>query len=163
MSITDQNSKLFKKPGFLDDIKHRLHRKNYKAQYVIADIYDGIQYQNFPNEPLGDWRNLSFLWNTDEEPVFKSSNFSIWPLYLSINELPYVKRIEPDNQILAGLSYGHTKPLMLTFMKPIYEELKVLETKGIVRSWLRIEVQPTKNDLTWLYKNGDISVVIRCS
>ena len=133
MSITDQISTLFKKPGFVDDIKHRFHRKNYKAENIIADIYDGTQYQKlFPNGPLGDWRNLSFLWNTDGAPVFKSSNFSIWPFYLSINELPYVKRIERDNQILAGLWYGHTKPLMLTFMKPIYEELKVLETKGIL-------------------------------
>ena len=31
-----------------------------------------------------------------------------------------------------------------------------------LRSRLRIEVQPTENDLTWLYKNGDISVVITC-
>ena len=28
---------------------------------------------------------------------------------------------------------------------------------------LRIEVRPTENDLTRLYKNGDISVVITCS
>ena len=32
-----------------------------------------------------------------------------------------------------------------------------------LRSRLRIEVRPTENDLTQLYKNGDISVVITCS
>ena len=32
-----------------------------------------------------------------------------------------------------------------------------------LRSRLRIEVRPTENDLTRLYKNGDISVVITCS
>ena len=32
-----------------------------------------------------------------------------------------------------------------------------------LRSQLRIEVRPTENDLTQLYKNGDISVVIMCS
>ena len=31
------------------------------------------------------------------------------------------------------------------------------------RSRLRIEVRLTENDLTRLYKNGDISVVITCS
>ena len=32
-----------------------------------------------------------------------------------------------------------------------------------LRSRLRIEVRPTENDLTRLYKNGDISVVVTCS
>ena len=32
-----------------------------------------------------------------------------------------------------------------------------------LRSRLRIEVRPTENDLTRLYKNGHISVVITCS
>ena len=33
----------------------------------------------------------------------------------------------------------------------------------LLRSWVRIEVRPTENDSTRLYKNGDISVVITCS
>ena len=32
-----------------------------------------------------------------------------------------------------------------------------------LRSRVRIEVRPTENDSTQLYKNGDISVVITCS
>ena len=36
-------------------------------------------------------------------------------------------------------------------------------TYHALRSWLRIEVRPTENDLTLLHKNGDISVVITCS
>jgi hypothetical protein len=32
--------------------------------------------------------NVSFTWNTDGIPVFKSSKFSLWPFYLVINELP---------------------------------------------------------------------------
>ena len=32
----------------------------------------------------------------------------------------------------------------------------------MLRSRLRIEVRPTENDLTRLYKNGDISIVITC-
>ena len=35
--------------------------------------------------------------------------------------------------------------------------------KSYLRSWVRIEVRPTENDSTRLYKNGDISVVITCS
>ena len=36
--------------------------------------------------------------------------------------------------------------------------------KGMhLRSRVRIELRPTENDSTWLYKNGDISVVVKCS
>ena len=37
------------------------------------------------------------------------------------------------------------------------------EQLPVLRSRLKIEVRPTENDLTQLYKNGDISVVITCS
>ena len=43
---------------------------------------------------------------------------------------------------------------------------KDIETSCIVdllRLRVRIEVRPIENDLTRLYKNGDISVVITCS
>ena len=36
-------------------------------------------------------------------------------------------------------------------------------TALVLRSRVRTEVRPTKNDSTRLYKNGDISVVITCS
>ena len=35
--------------------------------------------------------------------------------------------------------------------------------RNLLKSRLRIEVRPTENDLTQLYKNGEISVVITCS
>ena len=35
--------------------------------------------------------------------------------------------------------------------------------KAALRSRVRIEVRPTENDSTRLYKNGGISVVITCS
>ena len=108
MNINLQLQNLFQKPGFIDDLRHRFKRKSNKG--TIKDIYDGQQYQKlFPNEPLGDWRNISLLWNTDGAPVFKSSKFAIWPFYLTINELPYQKRIERDNQTLAGLWFGNVK------------------------------------------------------
>ena len=40
---------------------------------------------------------------------------------------------------------------------------KLYKKEFMLRSRLRIEVRPTENDLTRLYKNGDISVVITCS
>ena len=110
-----------------------MNRKYFRAAGILQDIYDGDEYQKLykNNGPLSKWNNVSFLWNTDGAPVFKSSSFSIWPFYLTINELPYQQRISRENQILGGLWFGSAKPLMLSFLKPIHEELHRLETVGM--------------------------------
>jgi len=63
-------------------------------------------------------------------PVFKSSNFSLWPLYLVINELPPKKRFSKDNMILAGLWFGSSKPAMWIYLKPFHSALRMLEKDG---------------------------------
>ncbi|XP_063425300.1 uncharacterized protein LOC134708578 [Mytilus trossulus] len=75
--------------------------------------------------------NISFTWNTDGIPVFKSSKFSLWPFYLVINELPYKQRMMKENMILCGLWFGETKPFISLFTKPLMKSLKNLESKGI--------------------------------
>lgn len=48
-----------------------------------------------------------------------------------INELPYEKRMAKENMIFAGLWFGDKKPAMATFLKPLYEELLLMD-KGII-------------------------------
>ena len=72
------------------------------------------QFLSFPG-------NISFTWNADGIPVFKSSKYNIWPLYFAINELPIHKHRCADNLLLAGLWFGYQKPNMLTFLKPFVE------------------------------------------
>lgn len=67
---------------------------------------------------------------TDGVPVFKSFKFSLWPFFLTINEL-YKERIKKKNIIFAGLWYGLHKPFMLTFCKPIHESSLKLEQDGV--------------------------------
>ena len=71
--------------------------------------------------------NISFIMNTDGAPVFKSSKVSIWPVFLIINELPFHLRIAKENMIFAGLWFGEKKPLMTSFLKPIFNHLNELE------------------------------------
>lgn len=57
----------------------------------ICDVYDGVQYKKwkcFLNEPA----NISLLLNTDGVAIFRSSKFSIWPVWCVINELPKSQR-----------------------------------------------------------------------
>lgn len=43
--------------------------------------------------------NISFTLNTDGVLIFKSSKFSIWPVYLMINELPFKTRTQSENML----------------------------------------------------------------
>ena len=61
---------------------------------------------------LRDYKNLSLMWNVDGVPLFKSSKYSSWPMYLLINELPYKQRSLKKNDILAGLWFGEEKSNM---------------------------------------------------
>ena len=54
-----------------------------------CDVYDGALYRALiKDEFLSNKNNVSFTLNADGVPVFKSSSFSLWPIYLQINELP---------------------------------------------------------------------------
>ena len=136
ISISKQIHALFSRLKFVTAIRHRLQRqKQHEANY--EDIYDGSLYKNLmsPGSILRDCNNLSLMWNVDGVPSFKSSKYSLWPLYLLINELPYKQRVLKENSILAGLWFGEEKPNMSFYLKPIVEELIILENRGIeVRS-----------------------------
>lgn len=67
---------------------------------VYSDIYDGkVNQSRVSTGFLADKKNISFTFNTDGIPVFKSSGFSFWPLYLFINELPYRMRLKKIAQL----------------------------------------------------------------
>lgn len=134
ISVTEQLKNLFNREGFIDAIKHRFSQvKRNKSN--IEDIYDGELYMKLSsnNGPLSELYpyNVSFTMNTDGVPIFKSSKFSIWPVYLMINELPKKERKLTENMILCGLWFGEMKPFMPLFGKPLHETLKTLETSGI--------------------------------
>ncbi|KAK3098757.1 hypothetical protein FSP39_022815, partial [Pinctada imbricata] len=99
---------------------------------IFRDVIDGSLYRTLVqnNGPLSNPDNISFTFNTDGAPVFKSSKTSIWPIYLMINELPYRMRIRKENMLLVGLWFGKLKPAMNTFLKPFLKSMEILN-KGI--------------------------------
>jgi len=122
--LINQLRTFFSQPGFYNNLKGRF--TDTKGCY--EDIYDIKLYQElFRNErPLSNSDNISFCFNTDGAPVFKSSKISLWPIFLTINELPYKVRMKAENMILAGLWFGNQKPSMNTFMKPLLSAFKTL-------------------------------------
>ena len=80
---------------------------------------------------------LSISFNCDGVPVFRSSNYSIWPLQGILNELPFKQRKE--NVFLIGLWFGNIKPVMTSFLLPFTKEMKKLSTTDF--TWIRDGVE----------------------
>ena len=62
--------------------------KRQRIQGSYNDILDGAAYKSLPHGYTSKPANISVTLNTDGVPVFRSSGFSFWPIYLTINELP---------------------------------------------------------------------------
>ncbi|RNA19059.1 hypothetical protein BpHYR1_034527 [Brachionus plicatilis] len=75
-------------------------------QDVISDVSDGEYYKyfktNMPSNNSGFENNYSMTLNTDGIELSLKSNISVWPVYLSINEIPIQYRFYIDNILIAG-------------------------------------------------------------
>lgn len=132
--VKHQVKKIKKKRNIENEsLKHIFKRKK-KKSVGIEDIFDGNLYRNLSKTggPLSKVNpyNISFTWNTDWLPIFKSSKVSIWLLYLTVNELSVKQRMQTENMILYGLWFGESKPFMGGFTKPLIYTLRDLETNG---------------------------------
>ena len=87
----------------------------------IKDIFDGKAYKNLIKNlsPQDRYSYVSAILNTDGAAVFKSSNYSIWPIYIMLNEIPVQARF--DNIILIGIWYGKQKPVMSVILELVVE------------------------------------------
>ncbi len=120
---------------------------------VICDVYDGkeyLRYHDFLSKP----ENLSLVFNTDGVALFRSSQVSIWPIWILINELPPSQRSARDcvyiiscqnylkylnfrflkNMLLVGIWYSREKPTMTTFLKPFIDSVNSLLENGIYQT-----------------------------
>lgn len=73
--------------------------------------------------------DISCQLNTDGVRLFKSAENNVWPIYLSINEMPYKKRRR--NTALCGIWYGSHKPNLTTFLRPFVSKCNVLQHEPI--------------------------------
>ena len=70
-------------------------RKHIGENSVFNDICDGRVYQALcsENNPLAEDTNISFTLNTDGIQIYQSTNYTMWPILLMINELPFAMRL----------------------------------------------------------------------
>lgn len=124
--IISQLQSLYRRKGFFETVSSYRYTRKKQVQNNYEDIYDGSVYKKLEESFLSDKNNISFMWYTDGIPLFKSSAFAIWPVYLAINELPYKERFKKENIILAGLWFGNKKPVPYLFLRAFKESLEII-------------------------------------
>ena len=106
------------------------NRKYKNGQF--SDIYDGIKYREFVNN-LPDYLKKAYescIFNTDGAEPYDSSNASVWPIYLMINEIPVVARFR--NLAVCGLWFGKGKTNLSAFLKPFVDLfIDKMSNKGV--------------------------------
>lgn len=55
---------------------------------LVTDVITSSLYEDLITKHGLGPNDITLTWNTDGIPVFNSSNYSIWPLQASLNELP---------------------------------------------------------------------------
>ena len=99
----------------------------------IHDIWNGdalkplLQEGAFFSHP----EHLGLILSTDGVPVFKSSSGSLWPVYLSIANLPPNIRYSSAKTLICGLWFGPKKPPLKALMQPVMNMLMSLYSLGI--------------------------------
>ncbi|XP_077521119.1 uncharacterized protein LOC144132521 [Amblyomma americanum] len=96
----------------------------------LSDICDGAMYRDFVAATCDAGHRISFTLNADGTPLFKSSNTSIWPIQLIVNEVPAAERMK--KLILAALWFGKDKPCMEMFQNIFVQDMNSLSTNGFL-------------------------------
>lgn len=124
LDVPSQLRKVLKNCSFLDLTKPLSQSSN------LSDICDGELYRKFVSATVDEGHRISFTLNADGTPLFSSSNTSIWPIQLLVNEVPIMQR--GDKLVLAALWFGKKKPDMSIFLDVFVEKMEGLAQNGFV-------------------------------
>ena len=107
---------MFSREDFYNALQFRFMR-NKQNENHIEDIYDGEIHkaEMAENGFLQNPNNISFMWYTDGIAIYKSNKFSVWVMFLMINEVKYKTRTNQENVVLAGLWFGRKKQNQICF------------------------------------------------
>ncbi|KAM7297031.1 uncharacterized protein ISCGN_022185 [Ixodes scapularis] len=111
---------------------------------ATSDITDGHQYRAVRAQAGMSSNDLTLTLNSDGSPVFNSSNYSIWPVQVTLNELP--PKLRWANVMMPLLWYGKQHPDMTLLLQAFVDQLENLNETGV----------------TWTCENALISSKVFC-
>lgn len=130
LSVESQLRKILKDQNVATSLlSYRINREKVNEN-AYEDLLDGEEYKKYCTDGgiLSSPKNFSFSISSDGVPVGKSCGKTMWPIYLTINELPV--KLRKKYVLLAGLYIGPKDPNHNTIMQPFVSEANKLSTEG---------------------------------
>jgi len=130
IDLESQFKILFKNTSIVDSLLTYRFNRSKINDTALEDIYDGAEYKKYFDNGniLSHMYNFSYSFNTDGVPMGKSCGKTIWPIYITINELPPKERRK--HVLLAGLYIGEKDPNQNVFLQPFVEQANKLSLQG---------------------------------
>ncbi|KAL1483579.1 hypothetical protein MTO96_001862 [Rhipicephalus appendiculatus] len=118
MDLKIQLQQLLKITGNI--VGNNLQKLASSSSHQIKDITDGVLYKKMRHALKMRWCDLTLTLNTDGSPVFKSSKGSVWPIQVSLNELPVPFRWK--NILIAAVWFSKEHPPAHLFLKAFVDQ-----------------------------------------
>ena len=111
-----------------EQVHRQLRNRNDHNHKSITDVCCGKLYSRDELANLLSHReNITLSWFFGGAPGFKSGNYTVWPIFCTVNELPYETR--RTNPLLFALWFG-VEPVVDTFFDPFVAEMTSLSSVG---------------------------------
>ena len=127
MNLEEQIHVFLQNPVVNENIFYNL--KRVEKQHQLNDVYDGVKYKELMSNTNNQY-DLSYVFNTDGFQYTNSSKVSLWPIYVTIMELP--PRLRAKYTLMVGLWADKKQPNMNTFFKVFLKNANDLFENGIV-------------------------------
>lgn len=117
--------KVLELPEIKNSLQNAFKKRQRHGGGKLEDIMDGECYKKLA---LG-YFDLTCSINTDGVSVFRSSKCSLWPIFISVNELEY--KVRRRFTLLVGLWFGPSKPNFDIFLKQFVVQCNDLSVNGL--------------------------------
>ena len=115
----------------------------YRYQYInnseheedfIGNIFDGNLYKELTEDGcFTDERDIALIGSTDGYQIFRQKTDDCWVIMFINANLPPNKRVKKENLLISSIIPGPNQPKNFnTFLRPIVDELKMLEGKYLI-------------------------------
>lgn len=145
-----------------EDVRHKLVESlaNVNAPRTTekSDVTDGDFYHQQRAKLGCEPHDLTVSMNADVSPIFKSANYAIWHVQLTLNELPPCLRWR--SVILPLLWYGPKHPNMTLLLQAFATQMKGLAEDGI--TW-NADGRTVNCKVTFLHAIFEVLVAVHAS
>lgn len=108
-----------------NDYNIMLERKGF------SDVNNGSYYDTLCHKGIIKKTDVTLQFNTDGVSLFQSSTYSLWPILLSINNLP--QTLKRKYLLLCGLWFNKEKPDINLYFDSFVKEMNILNEQGLIR------------------------------